>query len=210
MSTYIENLEWRYATKQFDSSKKISSEDLETLKKALQLSASSYGLQPYEILIIENPEVRAKLKEAAYNQTQLTDASQVIVFAAKTDVTAEDVATYMKNISETRNVSIEDLAGFSGAINGAIVSLPQEHKAIWAAKQCYIALGNLLSAAAALNIDACPMEGFSSEQFDEILGLEEKGLATAVIATIGYRSENDLLQHATKVRKSAEELFITI
>lgn len=210
MSTYIENLNWRYATKQFDSTKKISSEDLETLKEAIRLSASSYGMQPYEVFIIEDKETRERLKAVSYNQPQITDASQVIVFAAKTNVTAEDVTIYMKNISQVRNVPVDALAGFSGMINGAVVSLPVETKANWAAKQSYIALGNLLSAAAELKIDTCPMEGFNADGVDEVLGLKEKGLRATVIATIGYRSAEDKMQHLIKVRKSTEDLFTTI
>lgn len=210
MSTYIDNLNWRYATKRFDASKKISTEDLETLKEAIRLSASSYGMQPYEVLIIENPEVREQLRTVGFNQPQLTEASQIIVFAAEADVTAEDVDTYVKNVSETRGIPTENLEGLTNMINGAVVSNPTAEKATWSEKQCYIALGNLLSAAADLKIDACPMEGFDANGFDDVLGLKEKGLHTAVIATIGYRSEEDQTQHAAKVRKSAEDLFTTI
>ncbi len=210
MNTYIDNLNWRYATKRFDSTKKISAEDLEILKEAIRLSASSYGMQPYEVLIIENPEVKEQLRTVGFNQPQLTEASQIIVFAAKADVTAADVAEYMENVSETRGIPTENLEGFSNMINGAIVSRAEEEKAIWSQKQCYIALGNLLSAAADLKIDACPMEGFDANGFDDVLGLKEKGLHTTVIATVGYRSEEDQTQHAAKVRKSAEDLFTTI
>ncbi|MFI2743848.1 NAD(P)H-dependent oxidoreductase [Zhouia sp. PK063] len=210
MSSYIDKLNWRYATKSFDTSKKISEENLQILKEAMRLSASSYGLQPYKIFIIENSDLRNKLKAAAYNQPQITDASQLIVFAGKTDVTAQDVTEYMENISAVRNIPLEALQGFSDAINGAVVTRTQEAKAIWTAKQCYIALGNLLSAAAHLNIDTCPMEGFNAAAFDEILGLKEQCLATAVIATIGYRSEEDQTQHYAKVRKSHENLFTTL
>lgn len=210
MSTYLDNLNWRYATKQFDATKKISEENLAILKEAVRLSASSYGLQPYEVYIIEDKETREKLRAAGYNQTQITDASHLFVFAAKNDVTATDVDNYMEAISNERNVPVDALSGFAGAINGAVVGLPQEVKANWAAKQSYIALGNILSAAADLQIDACPMEGFDHAAFDEILGLTEKGLHSTAIITLGYRSEEDQYQHLKKVRKSSEELFTTI
>ncbi|SFU62913.1 Nitroreductase [Pustulibacterium marinum] len=210
MSTYVDNLNWRYATKRFDESKKISKKDLDTLKEAVRLSASSYGMQPYEIFVIESPEIKEELRTAAYNQPQLTEASHVVVFAAKADVTAEDVTEYMENVGETRGIPTEQLEGFSNMINGAIVSRAKEEKAIWAEKQCYIALGNLLSAAANMKIDACPMEGFDATGFDKILGLEEKGLHAAVIATIGYRSTEDQTQEYVKVRKSTEKLFTTL
>lgn len=210
MSTIIESLNWRYATKKFDTAKKVSDEDLETLKEAIRLSASSYGLQPYEVLVIEDPEIRKQLSEVSWGQPQITDASHLIVFANKTNVTAKDTEAYMDNISKTRNVPVENLSGFSDMINNTVISLPQEAKNTWTAKQTYIALGSLLATAAELRIDACPMEGFDPEGYNKILGLNEKGLNAAVIATIGYRSEEDNTQHSAKVRRPAEELFTSI
>ncbi|RNL85653.1 NAD(P)H-dependent oxidoreductase [Sinomicrobium pectinilyticum] len=210
MSTIIESLNWRYATKKFDPSAKVSAEDLNTLKEAIRLSASSYGMQPYEVFVIEDPEIRRQLKEASWGQPQITDASHLIVFASKTDVTAKDTEAYMNNISKTRNIPVESLSGFSNMINNSVISLPQEVKSTWAAKQAYIALGNLLASAAQLQIDACPMEGFDAEGYNKILGLKEKGLNAAVIATIGYRSSEDEMQHLPKVRKPSEELFTSI
>ena len=210
MSTIIESLNWRYATKKFDPSAKVSAEDLNTLKEAIRLSASSYGMQPYEVFVIEDPEIRRQLKEASWGQPQITDASHLIVFASKTDVTAKDTEAYMNNISKTRNIPVESLSGFRNMINNSVISLPQEVKSTWAAKQAYIALGNLLASAAQLQIDACPMEGFDAEGYNKILGLKEKGLNAAVIATIGYRSSEDEMQHLPKVRKPSEELFTSI
>lgn len=210
MSTLIESLNWRYATKKFDPSRKVTSEDLKTLKEAIRLSASSYGLQPYEVLVIEDPEIRKQLKEASWGQTQITDASHLIVFANKTNVTAKDTEAYMNNISKTRNIPVENLSGFSDMINNTVISLPQEAKHTWTAKQTYIALGSLLAAAAELRIDACPMEGFDPEGYNRILGLDKKGLNASVIATIGYRAQEDDTQHYAKVRRPAEELFTTI
>lgn len=210
MSTLIESLNWRYATKKFDPSRKVTSEDLKTLKEAIRLSASSYGLQPYEVLVIEDPEIRKQLKEVSWGQTQITDASHLIVFANKTNVTAKDTEAYMNNISKTRNIPVENLSGFSDMINNTVISLPQEAKHTWTAKQTYIALGSLLAAAAELRIDACPMEGFDPEGYNRILGLDKKGLNASVIATIGYRAQEDDTQHYAKVRRPAEELFTTI
>ncbi|MCQ0110239.1 Nitroreductase [Zhouia amylolytica] len=210
MSNIIENLKWRYATKKFDPSKKISPQDLETLKEAIQLSASSYGLQPYQVLIIEDQEIREKLKPAAWNQTQITDASHLVVFANKVNLSPKDTEAYMNNISATRNIPVDSLNGFSEMINGVVNSLPEDAKAVWTSKQTYIALGNLLAAAAELKIDSCPMEGFEADKFNEILGLNEKGLNAAVIAPVGYRSEEDNTQEYIKVRKPKTELFTTI
>ena len=207
MSSVIKNLKWRYATKKFDASKKIDQEDLEALLEGVQLSASSYGLQPYQIFVIENQEIREKLKSAAWDQTQLTDASQVIVFANHKKLDEAYVDDYIKNIAETRNMSVEDLQGMADMVKNTTLKMEADQQNEWAQKQSYLALGFLLNTAAHLKIDVCPMEGFSAENFDKILGLEEKGLHTAVIACIGYRSEEDDYQHATKVRKSTQDLF---
>ncbi|MHC0441299.1 NAD(P)H-dependent oxidoreductase [Flavobacterium sp. 3-210] len=210
MSTLVNNLNWRYATKKYDATKKVSAEDLNTLKEAVRLAASSYGLQPYKVIIVENPEIREKLKAAAWGQTQLTDASQIFVFANDLNAGPESVAAYIKNISETRGVPTEALGGFADMMNGVISNLSQEAKNIWTAKQTYIALGTLLAAAAELKIDATPMEGFNAAQFNEILGFDKLGLNAAVIAAVGYRHDEDDAQHYKKVRKSHEELFITL
>lgn len=210
MSTLLENLNWRYATKKFDATKKISEADLNTLKEAVRLAASSYGLQPYKVVIVENPELREQLKAAAYGQTQITDSSQLFIFANDLNAGPESVAAYIKNISETRGVPVEALGGFADMMNGVISNLSQENKNIWTAKQTYIALGALLAAAAELKIDATPMEGFNAAAFNEILGFDKLGLNASVIATVGYRHDEDDAQHYKKVRKSHEELFITI
>jgi nitroreductase len=210
MSTLLDNLNWRYATKKFDATKKISSEDLNTLKEAVRLAASSYGLQPYKVVIVENPEIREQLKAAAYGQTQITDSSQLFIFANDLNAGPESVAAYIQNISETRGIPTEALGGFADMMNGVISNLSQEAKNIWTAKQTYIALGTLLAAAAELKIDATPMEGFNAAAFNEILGFDKLGLNASVIATVGYRHDEDDTQHYKKVRKSHEELFITI
>ena len=210
MSTLLDNLNWRYATKKFDATKKISSEDLNTLKEAVRLAASSYGLQPYKVVIVENPEIREQLKAAAYGQTQITDSSQLFIFANDLNAGPESVAAYIQNISKTRGIPTEALGGFADMMNGVISNLSQDAKNIWTAKQTYIALGTLLAAAAELKIDATPMEGFNPAAFNEILGFDKLGLNASVIATVGYRHDEDDTQHYKKVRKSHEELFITI
>ena len=210
MSTFIENQNWRYATKKFDATKKISTQDLNLLKEAIRLSTSSFGLQLYKVIIIENPELKAKLLPAAYNQTQIVDASQVVVFANQTSVTDTDIESYLKNISETRGIPADSLLGFGDYMKGFLSPIPADQKAIWMAKQTYLALGNLLNAAAELKIDVTPMEGFDAKKFNEILGLDALNLNAAVIATIGYRHEEDATQHYKKVRKSNEDLFIIL
>ena len=210
MSTYNDDLNWRYATKKFDASKEVSTEDLEKLLEAIQLTASSYGLQPYEIIVVKDAALREELKKASWDQTQITDSSEIIVFANKTHITNSYVDSYLQDIAQTRGLKLENLEGLKGMLESTILKLDPEDQNAWAAKQAYIALGNLLSAAANLRIDTCPMEGFDAARYDELLNLKDKGLTTAVIATIGYRSEEDSTQFAAKVRKSKHDLINVI
>jgi nitroreductase/dihydropteridine reductase len=206
----IENLKWRSAIKSFDATKKVSEEKLEQLLDATQLAPSSAGLQHYKILVVENPEIREKLREAAHGQAQLTQASHVIIFAAETNIDSAYVTKYIDLIAKTREIGREHLEGFEQMLLNNVNGLTEDQKITWAAKQAYIALGVMLTAAAELGIDACPMEGFLAGKFDEILGLKELGLTTAVIAPIGYRSDEDVYSKLAKVRKPKEELFIHI
>lgn len=204
---YIDKLYYRYATKKFDTSKKLDKSQLEDVKKAIQLTASSYGLQPYEVFIISDEDLKKKLKDASYGQPQITDSSQLLVFCANTKIDESYLDNFIENISETRGTPVEDLKGMRDAIAGSVLQFDESTKTQWAQKQAYIALGNLLSAVAHFGFDACPMEGFDNDKYDEILGLKEKNLKATVIATIGYRSEEDDLQDAKKVRKPQQELF---
>lgn len=210
MTQFIKDANWRYATKKFDASKKVTAEDLATLKEAIRLSASSYGLQPYKVFIIENPEIRAQLQPASWGQTQIVDASQVIVFANMTQFGDDEINAYFDNMTSTKGISIEAVQGYKDFMKSKINALSAEAKSNWTAKQTYLALGNLLNAAAELKIDVTPMEGFEADKYNEILGLTEKGLNASVVATIGYRHEEDATQHYAKVRKSTEELFINL
>lgn len=203
----INNLEWRYATKKFDTSKKVSSENLELIKKAIQLSASSYGLQLYKILIIENKELREKLKSASFGQSQITEASHLVVFCNYSIVTEEHIDEYFLLKSQIEQVDISNFKDYSDFIKTDVRNKSEIEKQKWTSNQTYLALGNLLNACAELKIDACPMEGFEREKYNDILALKEQGLNTSVIATIGYRSDNDISQHTPKVRKLIKTLF---
>ena len=203
----IEGLNWRYATKRFDASKKVKPEDLEVIKEAIRLSASSYGLQLYTVLVIEDQKIRERLKAASWGQSQITDASHLFVFCNYTDVTDENIDNYIDLKAETQGLDKEGLEDYGNMMKGSMAGLSEAQKSIWTAKQTYIALGNLLATCSMLKIDACPMEGFEPAKYNEILGLTEKGLNAAVIATIGYRSEEDKTQHLKKVRKPSEVLF---
>lgn len=211
MNTLIDNLQWRYAVKKYNPAKVVSENDLAHLKKAIQYSASSVGLQPYRVLVIADKEVKAKLAEHSFgNKDSILNASHVFVFAVLADADATDVAKYMENISAVRGIPVENLDGFRTYIEGSLSSKSVGQKQEWSARQTYLALGNLLAAAAELRIDATPMEGFAPEQYDEILGLGEKGLKSVVIATVGYRDASDAAQHLKKVRKPESELFINL
>lgn len=203
----IENLKWRYATKKFDTSKKVSSNDLQKLKEAVQLSVSSYGLQLYKVLIIKNPNIREQLKPVSWNQSQITDASHLFVFCNYTEATTEAIDDFIKQTAETRHQDLERLKGYGDFIKSKLSEKSQAEITSWLKSQTYLALGNLLTACAELNIDACPMEGFEPEAYNKILGLDKQGLNASVIAPIGYRHDEDHTIGQQKVRKSMELLF---
>ncbi|WP_396193700.1 NAD(P)H-dependent oxidoreductase [Flavobacterium sp.] len=210
MSNFIKNANWRYATKKFDATKKVSEEDILTLKEALRLSASSYGLQPYKLIFVENPELRAQIQPAAWGQSQIVEASHLLVFANITNFGDTQIEAHINNMAETRGLPKDALQGYGDFMKSKISTLPEAQRNVWTSKQTYIALTNLLNAAAELNIDVTPMEGFEPEKVNEILGLTELGLNASLMATIGYRHADDATQHYAKVRKSDEELFINL
>jgi len=204
----IKPLEWRYATKKFDSDKKLAQEDLNTILRAINLAPTSYGLQPFNVIVIEDALIKDKLKPAAYNQSQITEASQLIIFAANNNISDTHIDDYLKRISNTTGAPLEALSEYEGMMKSKINTSTPNELFTWASKQCYIALGFLLTSCAQLNIDACPMEGFDPEKFDDILNLKERNLNSVVIAAIGYRSSEDKYQHNPKVRKKVEDMII--
>ncbi|WP_044171783.1 NAD(P)H-dependent oxidoreductase [Flectobacillus major] len=206
---FIEQLNWRYATKRM-SGEVVPPEKLATILEAIRLSASSMGLQPYTIFVIEDPEVRKQIHPVAYNQPQVLESSHLLVFTAWENVTEENVDTYLNQIATERGISIESLAGFKANFGG-ILSRSAEDNFNWAARQAYIALGTGIAAAAIEKVDASPMEGFNPAAVDEILGLKEKGLRSVALLALGYRDNtNDPLVKAKKIRRSAEQLFVKI
>lgn len=181
-SQLLDNLSWRYATKQFDASRKIPAELWKTLEQAALLAPSSYGLQPWGFVVVTNPSVREKLRGASWNQPQITDASHLVVFCARADLTRVDVDRYVDKITEVRGVTRDAIAGYRDMMLGT-VEAPGANHLHWNQRQVYIALGFFLSAAAMLGIDACPMEGFDAAKYNEILGLAAQGLSATVVAT---------------------------
>ena len=202
----LQDLNWRYATKKMNG-ETVSTEQLDTILKATNLAATSYGLQPFTVVVVSNDDVKQKLQAAAYGQPQVGTSSHVLVFTVPEKLTPADVEAFINNVATTRSIPVEALDGYKGMILGTVNSLSAEQHQIWSAKQAYIALGNAMVAAATEKVDSCPMEGFDAAQFDEILGLKEKGLKSVVILPIGFRAEDDATAQYIKVRKPEAELF---
>ena len=204
----LDSLKWRYAVKRMNGNK-IPEATLNTILEATKLAPSSFGLTPYNIIVIEDEATRKKLQPHFYNQPQVGESSALVILATWNSITEKEVAEYMHEIAEERGVPVESLNDFASYINGSIKNLTAEQLQIWAAKQTYIALGFALVAAATEEIDATPMEGFKPDAVDEALGLKELGLHSAVAVTLGYRdAANDYLSGAKKVRRASEKLII--
>jgi len=206
----LEQLNWRYAVKKFDAVRKVSEADWAILEESLALAPSSYGIQPYKFIVITDAETREKLKPAAYGQTQITDASHLIVVAYKKTLNDADIEEFVDRIVAVRAQERETLAQYETEMKGAAKrAVDGGYIETWNSRQAYIALGFLLETAAMLGIDATPMEGFDPAQFNEILGLTD--YSAVVLAAVGYRdSENDWLAPLPKVRKPNDELIVRI
>jgi nitroreductase / dihydropteridine reductase len=202
----INDLNWRYATKAMNG-EVVSEEKLNAILDATNLAPSSYGLQPYTVMVVSNDEVKKQLQAAAYGQVQVGESSHVLVFCVPAKLTADDAKTFIENVAAIRGIPLEALAGYQGMITGTIIGMNEAEQKTWAAKQAYIALGTALIAAAEQKVDACPMEGFDTSKFDEILGLEAKGLKSVVIMPIGFRSTEDATANYKKVRKAKADMF---
>ncbi len=203
----LKHLKWRYATKTFDRTQKVSDEDMYKLKEAIQLSVSSYGLQLYKVLVISNQKLKEELKVASWNQDQITDASHLFVFCNYTERKDEDVDAYIQSISQIQGTPVDKLEGYGNLIKRSLLEMDETTWISWSEKQTYLAMSTLLMACAELRIDACPMEGYEVEKYNTILGLDEQGLNASVIVPVGYRSKEDHTQFRKKVRKPLEELF---
>ena len=202
----LESLRWRYATKKMNGDK-IPQDKLERILEATRLAPSSYGLTPYQVIVVEDQELKEKLVPACYGQTQLKDSSAVLVFATWDEVTEYSIENYINEIAEQRNIPVEVLGDLKNMMIGSITSMEHDQRITWAQKQSYIGLGFSLVASAVEGVDSTPMEGFVPAQVDEVLGLSELGLKSSVILTLGYRdTENDSLSTMKKVRR--DNLFI--
>jgi nitroreductase len=203
----LAQLNWRYAAKKFDPTKKISAADWSALEQALILTPTSYGVQPYKFLVITDPAVRAKLVPASWGQAQPADCSHFVVFAAREKNSVADVDHYLARMAEVRGLAVEALAGFKKLLVSDIVDGPRGAASLeWASRQCYIALGNFMTSAALVGVDTCPMEGIQPAQYDEIFNLPAQGYRTVVACAAGYRSAEDASAGWPKVRFPASEL----
>ncbi|HRH93328.1 MAG TPA: NAD(P)H-dependent oxidoreductase [Candidatus Peribacteria bacterium] len=210
MPTFTDSLRWRYATKKFDTAKKLTDAQLDELLEAANLSASSYGLQPYRLVVVKDPAIRAKIREHAWGQAQVTDASHLIVICPMRSIDEAYVAKYIDNITKTRGMPAGNLKGFHDMMVGSIKAQTPEKMAAWLKCQAYIAVGFLLSAAASAGIDACPMEGFDPAHVDVDLGLLDKNLTSAVMVPVGFRAADDESASYKKVRLPKDEFVLHI
>jgi len=204
----LQALQWRYATKRMNGSQ-VPQDKIQRILEAIRHSASSFGLQPFRVLVVEDPKLRAELQKHSYRQPQLVECSHLLLFCYFETVTTELVDSYMQNIATTRGVSLESLQGFRKNILDTISGRTLEANQIWASRQAYIALGTGLVAAALEEVDACPMEGFQPKEVDNLLQLSEQNLRSVAYLALGYRdSSKDKTESLAKVRTPSEEFFL--
>ena len=206
----LEQLNWRYATKAFDPAKKIPADVWEAIEDSLVLTPSSFGLQPWKFLVINNPAIREQLVPHAWGQRQVADASHFVVMCAIQTIDEVYLDRYIADMAAKRGIPVDALAGLRNVILATLNQMSDEAKLQWAQKQCYIALGNLMTAAAIAGLDTCPMEGFVPTKFDEILGLEALGLQSVVCCPVGYRSADDKYASMPKVRWNKSDVVAHI
>ena len=207
-----ETLMRRYATKMFKKGEKIPEEKWAAVEEAMLYAPTSSGLQPVGVVVVEEAGIREKLREASYGQAQITDASKIVIFCARTNVEETDAQRLVERIAEVRRVGVETMEGFRGMVAG-MIKMHEAHGGpaaveAWAARQVYILLGFLLTSAALLGLDACPMEGFDPSKYDQILGLSKRGLAAKAVAAVGFRDPADKYATLPKVRFPADKIII--
>jgi len=201
----IEKLQWRYATKKFDSKLYVSNDKLNTIKKAFNLTATSYGLQPIKLVIVRDKALQTNLVEHSMNQEQVAQASHVLVFCIETNIDKDYIEAYFKRVKTIRNTSDETLKPFKNFLVDDFKDMSPKTIKNWAINQAYLAMGNLLTICAIEDVDACPMEGFSPEKYNELLQLEKRGLSSVLVMPIGYRAKDDIFAEFKKVRKNVNE-----
>ncbi|WP_347173853.1 NAD(P)H-dependent oxidoreductase [Polaribacter uvawellassae] len=206
----IKNLEWRYATKKFDATKLLSDSQINTLKKAFNLTATSYGLQPIKMVVVHNKEIQKELVKHSWNQQQIVQASHVLVLCIQKNMSSDDVENYFSLVKKIRNTPDKILDQFKNYLKNDFETKSEETIHSWMKNQAYIALGNLMTVAASENIDSCPMEGFIPEQYDALLNLNKHNLKSVLVLPVGFRAEDDFMKDLKKVRKNTDEVIIEI
>jgi nitroreductase len=209
MQKIIEDLNWRYATKKFDPSKKLTVDQLEIIKESLRLSPSSYGLQPLKYIFIESTKLREQIKPIAYDQNQIVEASHLLIFCAYKSIDENYIDSHVERVVEIRNTPEEKKLMFGDFLKKNVLRIPEETQEQWNVHQAYIALGQLLHTCACLRVDATPMEGFKANELDALLNLGKEGMKSVLLCPIGFRSTEDSYQNLGKVRRSLRELFET-
>ena len=206
----IESLQWRYAVKKFDKNKTLSLSQINTLKEAFNLTATSYGLQPLKLVVIKNKSIQEELVLHSWNQPQVVDASHVLVICVPQKYTSQEVENYFKLVQDIRETPEAIIAPFKKFLTAEIEKKTQEELLIWNKNQAYLVLGNLLTVCALEKIDACPMEGFVPEKYDEVLGLTAQNLTSVLVLPVGFRADDDYMKDLKKVRKNIEDVVIEI
>ncbi|OAB78671.1 NAD(P)H-dependent oxidoreductase [Cochleicola gelatinilyticus] len=207
-SEIIEKLQWRYATKSFDTSKKLSEEKIQIIKEAFNLTATSYGLQPLKLVVISNQDLKEQLVSLTMQQKQVAEASHVLVFCTETAVTSTYIKEYFDAVEKARDTPRAVLSPFETFLIDSFSGKSQEEINEWAARQAYLAMGNLLTVCALEEIDACPMEGFEAKKYDTFLNLTAQGLQSVLVMAIGYRSQDDFFSSMKKVRRGVEKVVL--
>jgi len=210
MNNILDALEWRYAVKKFDDKASLTEQQILEVKKVFNLSASSYGLQPYKMIVVQNPELKEKLVPASFGQQQISQSAAILVFAVRTDFGMDYIDQFFKDMSTKRQIPLENLEGYKNFMKGSFANKSEDEISSWATKQVYLTMGHMLASLAALQIDACPMEGLDPQAYDKILDLDAKQLKTIIAMPIGVRAPDDASATALKVRKDLSEIIIDL
>lgn len=206
----IESLQWRYAAKKFDASTIISDEKIERICTAFNLTATSYGLQPIKLLVVKNKELQLKMQAAAFNQVQVSSASHVLILCIETNINADFIDNYFNYMKTARPDDYENIDAYHKVLIDRFEKKSQEELNLWATKQTYLALGNLLTVCAVEKVDSCPMEGFDPKAINELLNLDKKNLASVLLLPLGIRAKDDLSANGTKVRRPITDIVESI
>ena len=206
----LASLRWRYATKKFDATKMLSDEQVTAILDAGNLAPTSYGLQPFKFVVIQEKTLQEKLITSSYGQRQVADASHVIIIATRSDVDEDYVSRYVDLMESERGLDGGSLDQYKAVMTGAVSGMTPDTLQAWATKQAYIALGTMMVACGAMEIDACPMEGFVSSEYNELLGFGKMNLSAAVVLPVGFRAEDDKAGQYKKVRQPLDEIVVKV